>query len=212
MRDEFVDALCERLRVEHRCHTIILYGSRARGDAEADSDYDLIGFHDGPGPVRRETGRWRGALLDVFVYPDERLQQVDETMLHVRGGRVLLQRDALGTAFLEKLEQLHASPPPALADDEIEARRNWALKMLDRAARGGIEGNYRRVWLLTALLETYFLLRRLRYPGPKEAFESLAASDPQTHALFAKALEPGAAHAALVALVAKVNEGAATSR
>lgn len=201
-----VDALCERLVVEHQCHTIILYGSRARGGAEADSDYDVIGFHDGQGPMRRETGRWRGALLDVFIYPAERLETADETMLHVRGGRVLRQRGTLGAQFLERLERLCASAPPALADDEIEARRNWALKMLDRAARGGIEGNYRRVWLLTALLENYFVLRGRRYPGPKEAFEALAATDPKAHALFARALEPGAEHAALVALVNSVNE------
>ena len=206
MQDDILDALCDRLVAEHHCHTIILYGSRARGDAEADSDYDVIGFHDGAGPVRRETGRWRGALLDVFIYPAERLQTADDTMLHVRGGRVLRQRATLGAQFLASLERVHASPPPALAADEIEARKNWALKMLDRAARGNIEGDYRRVWLLTALLENYFVFRRRRYPGPKEAFEVLAISDPEAHALFGRALEPGAAHATLIALVNCVNE------
>lgn len=208
MQDDILDALCERLAVEHGCHTIILYGSRARGDAEADSDYDLIGFHDGAGPVRRETGRWHGALLDVFVYPAERLNAPDDTMLHVRGGRVLRQREDLGTQFLAALERVYASAPPALAADEIEARRNWASKMLDRAARGHIEGNYRRVWLLTTLLENYFVFRGRRYPGPKEAFEALAASDPEAHALFDAALQPGAAHGTLSALVTYVNEAA----
>lgn len=206
MQDDILDALCERLVAEHHCHTIILYGSRARGDAEAGSDYDVIGFHDGAGPVRRETGRWRDALLDVFIYPAERLQTADDTMLHVRGGCVLRQRATLGTQFLESLERVHASAPPALAADEIEARKNWALKMLDRAARRNIEGDYRRVWLLTALLENYFVFRRRRYSGPKEAFEALAISDPEAHALFGRALEPGAAHTTLVALVDCVNE------
>lgn len=205
-QDDILDALCDRLVVEHHCHTLILYGSRARGDADADSDYDLIGFRDGAGPVRRETGHWQGALLDVFIYPAERLQTADDTMLHVRGGRVLRQRGDLGAQFLANLERVHASTPPTLAADEIEARKNWALKMLDRAARGNVEGNYRRVWLLTALLESYFIFRGRRYPGPKEAFEALAASNPETHALFGSALEPGAAHSTLVALVKHVNE------
>ncbi len=208
-QDEIVDALCERLVVEQRCHTIILYGSRARGDAEADSDYDLIAFHDGQGPVRHETGRWRSALLDVFIYPEDRLQSVDDSMLHVRGGRVLRQRGALGDAFLDRLELLHASAPPALADDEIEARKNWAMKMLDRASRGNVEGNYRRVWLLTSLLENYFLLRGRRYPGPNEAFKILKHSDPEVYASFDKALEQGAQHATLVALVEKINKATA---
>lgn len=206
MQDEIVDALCERLVVEHQCHTVILYGSRARGDAEADSDYDLIGFHDGTGPVRRETGRWRGALLDVFVYPAERLLTADDAMLHVRGGRVLRQRGDLGVQFLASLERMYAEAPPVLAADEMLARKNWALKMLDRAARGNVEGNYRRVWLLTTLLENYFVFRGRRYPGPKEAFEFLAVSDAEAHALFGAALQPDAAHATLVAIVDCVNQ------
>jgi len=207
MQDDILDALCERLAVEHECHTIILYGSRARGDAEPDSDYDLIGFRDGTEPVRRETGHWRGALLDVFIYPAERLAAVDDALLHVRGGHVLRQRGELGAQFLASLERLHASAPPSLPNDEIEARKNWALKMLDRAARENIEGNYRRVWLLTTLLENYFVLRSRRYPGPKEAFDVLAVSDPQAHALFSEALRPGAEHVTLTVLVGYVNEG-----
>jgi hypothetical protein len=142
----------------------------------------------------------------VFIYPTDRLQTADEAMLHVRGGRVLLQRGDLGTQFLASLERMHASAPHALAADEILARKNWALKMVDRAARGNVEGNYRRVWLLTVLLENYFVFRGRRYPGPKEAFETLAASDPEAHALFRVALEPTAENSTLVALVHYVNQ------
>ena len=110
------------------------------------------------------------------------------------------------------MELLHASATLALADDEIEARKNWAMKMLDRAARGGIEENYRRVWLLTTLLENYFLLRSRRYPGPNEAFTILRRSDPEVHALFDKALESDAEHATLVALVERITAAAAIWR
>lgn len=205
MQDQLVDGLRDRLIAEHNCHTIILYGSRARGDAGSDSDYDAIGFRDGEAETRRVTGRWRGVLLDVFIYPTTRLSKPDEDMLHVRGGRVLCERESLGTQFLAGIERLYATPPTPLSDDEFEARKNWAAKMIDRLARGDVEGNYRRVWLLTALLENYFLIRGCRYPGPKEAFKSLAISDPDALAMFEKALAPGAERSDILALVARVN-------
>jgi predicted nucleotidyltransferase len=205
MHDPLVDGLRDRLIAEYHCHTIILYGSQARGDADSDSDYDVIGFCDGEAGTRRVTGRWRGVLLDVFIYPTTRLSKPDEDMLHVRGGHVLCERESLGTQFLAGIERLYATPPTPLSDDEVEARKNWAVKMIDRLARGDVEGNYRRAWLLTALLENYFLIRGCRYPGPKEAFKSLAVSDSDAFALFEKALAPGAERSDILALVARVN-------
>jgi predicted nucleotidyltransferase len=34
------------------CHTVILYGSRARGDATAESDYDVLGVRDSGEAIR----------------------------------------------------------------------------------------------------------------------------------------------------------------
>jgi hypothetical protein len=127
-QDDIIAALMQRLQTEFGSHTIILYGSRARGDAEPDSDYDVAGFSDAVTSVRRITGLWRGALLDVFVHPSERLARADEDMLYMRGGRVLCERGTLGTEFLAALDRLSAEPPEPLAADEIEARRNWAHK------------------------------------------------------------------------------------
>ena len=45
------------LRRAHRVHTIILYGSYARGDATAESDVDVAAFADD-----REDGARRAAL------------------------------------------------------------------------------------------------------------------------------------------------------
>lgn len=206
-QDEIVEAIRERLEAEHGCHTVILYGSRARGDANIDSDYDIVAFRDGDRPPLRETGYWRGALLDTFIYSTERLETVDETLLHIRGGRVLTERGTLATQFLAELERLYSQPPAPLSDDAIDARRNWARKMLQRAGRGDVEGNFRRVWLLTQLLEDYFAVRARRYPGPKEAFCDIARSDPEALELFQVALEPGATLVEISAVAAKVHNG-----
>jgi hypothetical protein len=71
--------------------------------------------------------------------------------------------------------------------------------------RGDIEGDYRRVWLLTLLIETYFDLRNAWYPGSKAAFEQLRVDDPSAYALFEAALAPNASQEAIEALVERVN-------
>jgi hypothetical protein len=73
-----------------------------------------------------------------------------------------------------------------------------------RLGRGDVEGNFRRVWLLTALLEDYFHLRGLWFEGPKRAFLWLAEHDPVAHAAFERALVPGAPREAIAALATVV--------
>jgi hypothetical protein len=203
--DPIIAALVERLQRDAACHTIILYGSQARGDATPESDYDVIAFRDQDGPVVRETGRWRGALMDLFIYPSARAETADMDLIHIRGGKVLVERGGLGRRLLDELDALHARGPEPLAPDELSARRAWCWKMLDRAGRGDLEGDYRRVWLLTLLLETYFALRNTWYPGSKAAFAHLRTADPTAFALFEAALVPGAPIEAIAALVEAVN-------
>ena len=203
--DPVLDRLVARLEGEEGCHTIILYGSRARGDAGPDSDYDLIGFRDREGPPARETGVRDGALLDVFIYSTERLSGPCADMLHVRGGRVLRDTDGRGAAFLARLDGVFAAGPDPLPADEIAARRNWAWKMLDRAARGDVEGHFRRAWLLTQQLENFFLLRNEWYLGSKAALSVLQVEHPAVYAALERALAPAASLAEIEALVLAVN-------
>ena len=71
-----------------------------------------------------------------------------------------------------------------------------------RMRRGDIEGDFRRVWLLTALLEDYFVLRGMWYQGPKKSFQWLQASDIPTYQAFAEALKPNASFGAIDKAVA----------
>jgi hypothetical protein len=203
LADPVLDRVARELLASDGIHTILLYGSRADGSARADSDYDIAAFGAVARP-RRIARLDAGAHLDIFVYPDSVLLAPAEDYLKLRGSRVLVQRDPQADDFLRGLDAIHRAGPAPLAADEIEARRVWARKMMARTAHADAEGNYRRVWLLQALLEDYFHIRAAWYEGPKKALRWLAEFEPVTHAAFCAALEPGASDDVIGALVERV--------
>lgn len=203
MADPLLEVISEDLRAHHGCHTVILYGSRARGDATATSDYDVLGVKESGDSVR-DARLWNGVYLDIFIYPEARLLTPDASMVHIKDGIVLFQKGDLGARFLERLHAIDAAGPKQLPPDEIQALKVWARKMVDRSRAGDIEGNFRRVWLLTALLEDYFLIRGAWYRGPKESLQWLKREDPAVYSAYQAALDPGAELSTLEALVTLV--------
>src|SRR4051812_1921974 len=81
-------ALTELLVGSHGCHTVILYGSRANGDATAESDWDVAGVRR-QGELFRIARAWHGSFLDAFIYPEEDLLTPSEDLLKLRGGQLL---------------------------------------------------------------------------------------------------------------------------
>jgi predicted nucleotidyltransferase len=198
--DPILDQVCQELAATHAVHTILLYGSRADGSAGADSDYDVAAF----GPIDKSFRVARlvgGAYLDVFVYPMALLLEPTEEYLKLRGSHVITQRGTEAEDFLSKLEEIFRRGPEPLPSDEIEARKVWAHKMGARMQRADLEGNYRRVWLLTALLEDYFHIRGLWYQGPKKSLRWLEQFDAPAYDAMRLALEPNARTEAVLSLV-----------
>ena len=198
-------ALLEEMRRVHGAHTIILYGSRARGDATPDSDIDVAAFAD-VATTLRDARQWRGMFLDGFVYPSAVAvaASLEPEMLKLVGGKILLDERGLAAPLLDRLAVIDQEPPPSVAEDHAQMLRTWARKMLPRIQRDDIEAHYRRHWLLYQLLEDYFTLRGERYRGPKLALAALQRDRPATFAAFERALAPGAPFDALEALVDEV--------
>lgn len=198
--EALLSGLVDEFRTTHGCHTLILYGSLARGDHTEESDIDVLAIREG-GSVLRDARRWRGVYLDAFIYPESILETFDEGMARIQGGRILLQRGDLGTRLLDRVAAMIAKGPPPPDPADVQVRLTWARKMIGRIGRRDIEGNYRRHWLLYQLLEDYFYLRGLWFRGSKLGFQWMKSDDPITYRLFAAALEPGASDEALQSLV-----------
>jgi predicted nucleotidyltransferase len=188
----FEASLIDELRRVHGVHTIILYGSRARGEATAESDIDIASYAD-VASASRDSRLWSGMFLDAFIYPSGRLDEApDADVLKLCDGRVLLDERSLAEPYLARVAALEEQGPPALTEAEQRMRRVWIRKMLARIRRGDIEAQYRHHWLLYQMLEDYFALRGQWYRGPKRALGDLLIIEPHAFVAFERALAPGA--------------------
>jgi hypothetical protein len=204
MDDDQIEATALAIADAHGCHTVILYGSHTRGDAQPGSDVDLLCLRDGGAEVR-DARVIEGVTFDAFVQPGAALDKPDVGLLRILGGRVLRERDGGGSALLERVRARFEQGPEPLAADDRTVRIVWAHKMLDRIRRDeGVNAHYRRMALVVQSLEDYFALRRLWFRGSKVAFPWLLAHDEETHRAFEAALRPTADGDALTALVRAV--------
>jgi predicted nucleotidyltransferase len=197
--------IVQALTVDHGCHAVILYGSRARGDFHPTSDWDVAGIREaGAIAPLRVAREFHGAWLDAFVYAEAAFTVIDPELLRFLPARILVDERGFAKTLLERVDALDQKGPPLLPEGEDEMVRVWYAKMLVRIACGDLESKYRRVELLFQALEDYFKLRGLWYRGPKTGLPWLAKHDPETHTAFARALEPHASLEDLRVLVQRI--------
>jgi predicted nucleotidyltransferase len=68
--DELLEEVVRRIRSVGAPRAIVLFGSRARGDARPDSDLDLLIVEESDLPRFKRSGRYRRALRGVFPAKD----------------------------------------------------------------------------------------------------------------------------------------------
>ena len=196
-----IERIARGLSERHGCHTAILYGSRARGDATGESDVDLLLLRE-QGPSIRDAYLDGGDYVDAFIQHDAEVKTLDPSMLRLHGGVVLHERDGAGTALLAEVASLLARGPDPMPDDERRTVLLWARKMVDRVrGKAGIEGDYRRMFLVMQSLEDYFTLRGMWFRGSKMGFAWLRENDRPAYDAFERAFSPGATEQDLAALV-----------
>ena len=192
MQNDFIlTKIQQDLTNKHGCHTVILYGSRARGEANVQSDYDIIAIRE-EGGFARDCRLFEGFYLDIFIYDEESVKNIDASFLRVKDGIVLMQKNNMGDVLLSKVKTLYQAGAPTTPEWEKHEIQAWLHKMLARAKTNDVEGNFRRHWLLNDLLSCYFKLRDQWYLGPKESFKWRKENDLPTYDAFSIALMPDA--------------------
>lgn len=73
----YLQKVIDLLTKKYKCHTVILYGSRARGDATSASDYDIMGVRKS-GKKLRLAKMFNESFLDVFIFSEKDLKIVDD--------------------------------------------------------------------------------------------------------------------------------------
>lgn len=204
---EYQDA--ERIALEvmvaNDCHTAVLYGSWARGQATEQSDIDVLCVCEEGKAFRYARVAANGVYIDGFIYPRADLVTPQRSLLRVLGGVVLREVDGAGTTLLTQLQALYERGPEPMPEDERRAVVLWSSKMLDRIrGQRDLDANYRRMQLSMQCIEDYFALRGRWFEGPKSAFAWLRQHDAGAYRRFVHAALAGASDDAFVELVQAV--------
>lgn len=175
-------SIAKKIMNENDCHTVVIYGSRANGDNTEDSDIDLLCIKD-KGKNYQYAKLIDGFFVDAWVNSIDDLEY-KEDFLKILNGKVLIEKDNIGTKILQDVEQMYKKGFTPFTDLEISNLNLWSRKMLNRAKKLDAEGNYRKTWLATDLIEIYFNIRNVWYLGSKNAFTWLKENDNSAYILF----------------------------
>ncbi|MGY0399508.1 MAG: nucleotidyltransferase domain-containing protein [Ostreibacterium sp.] len=181
--DKVTEAAVNEVVEKYNPHTVIVYGSRARGDAKDDSDVDLVCFMDAP-PYHEDIRQLPTCYLDAFLYPTEALSTI-EPFIKLKGAFCAVDRLGYGEKLLGEVKACVQKGPVALPTETVNNIIALRLKVLDSVIRdNSIVSQHKRLRLQCDLLETYFLLRGQWYLGPKHGLSWLKMHDTTAYMQF----------------------------
>jgi len=201
--DPILKSIIDHLKKKYRCHTAILYGSRARGVSNSTSDYDVVGICKS-GAKTRIAKKQNGYYWDVFVHAEKDLRKLDNQHLGWRDAKVLFERGRYGRNLVRRIQKFVNEPFKPAPQYLIDITKVWSQKQLDRYKAGDVHGLYRRTELQAVAIEHYFEIRRKRFWGPKAGLQWLEVNDPITFKLFERVFRKPTDNRALKSLVARV--------
>jgi Polymerase beta, Nucleotidyltransferase len=125
-----IDEIVSYLRAKYEPKAILLHGSRARGDAFEQSDYDLALLTENPDQVKPEC--YEGCALDISgVSPTEAILKSGKTPIWPC---LVLYDDSngLGEHLANQTQLAFIQGPILLTKEELENRRNFSKRLIQR--------------------------------------------------------------------------------
>lgn len=181
--EKIIPKLIQDLNKRYQPHTIILYGSRARGKVSRGSDIDIVCFSDNSDNCK-DAREFMDSFLDAWIYDTDSMDANDPQFIRLFDGYCLQDTQELGEPFLKKIRTREQKGPKTLSDSERQHSRVWIQKMLHRCEQPDIEADCNKALLATALLEHYFTLSDRWYFGVQKSLAWLSDNDPVTYLLF----------------------------
>lgn len=195
------DALIDYLEEKYGCHTVLLFGSRARGTHRADSDWDVFAIHDAERESYAGGHHPQLGKLAIFLFathmvefdphnPSVLYRPREMFVRRMRDARILIERDGLGTAIVETAKRLYERGPPRCPPSYPEhLRYNYFVRLLPllREERTlptdcpSIMRDYLRIEAQSEALTQYYYLRQQWEPAPKDAIASIYKNDFQMY-------------------------------
>ncbi len=189
LSDPILKSIVHELRSKYKCHTVVLYGSRARGLTTPTSDYDVFGVCR-RGKKTRVAKKQLGFYWDVFVYPEKDLRKLPaQTVVAWRNAKILYTANDYAQKLMGRIKIFLKKPFRPEPQYEIDSLKVWAEKEFERCLTDDIQGHFRRSEFLAALVEHYFIVRKKKYWGPKSSFAWLKTHDKKTYLLINQALK-----------------------
>jgi predicted nucleotidyltransferase len=113
--------IVQTLTVDYGCHAVILYSSRARGDFQPTSDWDVAGIREtGATAPLRVARAFHGAWLDAFVYAEAAFTVIEADLLRFLPARILVDERGFAKTLIERVDALDQKGPPPLPEGEDE--------------------------------------------------------------------------------------------
>jgi len=208
-KDPLLPEIVQHMRTKYGVHTVILFGSRARGTGTSKSDYDIIGLQKS-GEIKGFQDFFKGASLDIFIYPQSFGEAAAEKHPVVwQEAIVLHQPHNEGEQFIQDLKKAFAeNQKKDLSQTDHSQTKKDAIRLLTtnlaRAQENEIREHFYRRKFLMLSLNKYFSIHNLTYMGPRKSLEWLKKYDPLTYAAFEKALAPNAPTEVLQELLVQI--------
>lgn len=205
LSDPLLPEIIQHVREKYGVSAVILYGSRARGEASEKSDYDIIGILQS-GESQEYLESFKGVYLDISLYP-QKIDDADVEHFPIpffwEEAAILHQRHHEGEQFIKDIKKAFDNNK----DNYSQETKNRILMLeinLDRAQENEIREHFYRHKFLTRCLLEYFPIRDLPYKGPRKSLAWLKKNDSLTYSAFSKAMAPQARFQDLQVLLKQV--------